>query len=225
MEKLVKGILEFRRNILPEVRDNFAKLALGQKPDSLFIACSDSRVVPNLFASTNPGDLFVVRNVGNLIPSWEELGAGKGDASVGAALEFSIKELRVKDIVVCGHSECGAMKALLENPANPNMPYLSSWLKNGLPAMKDKKLELAVTPNLSEANRLSQLNVLMQIQHLKTYPFLRNAIRRSELRVHGWWFDIQHADVHAYKSGIKSFVLMDEKEAENTLQDLESTNA
>jgi len=225
MEKLVKGILEFRRKVQPDVRDTFARLALGQKPDSLFIACSDSRVVPNLFASTEPGDLFVLRNVGNLVPSWEELGAGKGDTSVGAALEFSVKELKIKDIVVCGHSECGAMKAILEQPGNPEMPYLSSWLKNGLPAIKDKKLPLNETPDLSEANRLSQLNVLMQIQHLRTYPFIRQAIRKNELRVHGWWFDIHHADVHAYKSGIKSFVLMDEKEAENTLQDLENTNA
>ena len=222
MEKLVKGILEFRRNLQPEVRDTFARLALGQKPDSLFIACSDSRVVPNLFASTEPGDLFVVRNVGNLVPSWEELGAGKGDVSVGAALEFSVKELKVRDIVVCGHSECGAIKALIEQPQNPDMPYLSSWLKNGLPAMKDQKL-LQETPGLSEANRFSQLNVLIQIQHLRTYPFIRNALRNGELRIHGWWFDIHHADVHAYKSAEHSFVLMDEKEVENTLQDLESS--
>jgi carbonic anhydrase len=225
MEKLVKGILEFRRKLQPAQRETFAELALGQKPDALFIACSDSRMVPNLFASTNPGDLFVVRNVGNLVPSREELNAGKGDTSVGAALEFSVKVLGVRDIVICGHSECGAMKAILESPENPDMPTLSSWLKNGLPALKDKKLQLAETPDLSAANRLSQLNVLMQIQHLRTYPFIRNVIRRTELRVHGWWFDIQHADVHAYKSGIKSFVLMDEKEVENTLQDLDSTNA
>lgn len=222
MEKLVKGILEFRKKLHPEIRDTFARLALGQKPDSLFIACADSRVVPNLFASTEPGDLFVVRNVGNLVPSWEELGAGKGDVSVGAALEFSVKELKVKDIVVCGHSECGAIKALIENPQNPDMPYLSSWLKNGLPAMKDQKLPLRETPALSQANRLSQLNVLMQIQHLRTYPFIRNALRNAELRIHGWWFDIHNADVHAYKSTEQSFVLMDEQEVENTLQDLEN---
>lgn len=225
MDKLVKGILEFRRKRLPEYRETFAQLALGQKPDALFIACSDSRVVPNLFASTNPGDLFVVRNVGNLVPSCQDSTAGQGDSSVGAALEFSVQVLKVKDIVVCGHSECGAMKALLEKPENPEMPCLSSWLQSGLPALKDKKLPLKETPDLSAANRLSQLNVLMQIQHLRTYPFIRNAIRKNELRVHGWWFDIERADVHAYKSGIKSFVLMDEKEVENTLQDLESTNA
>ncbi|HKY63633.1 MAG TPA: carbonic anhydrase [bacterium] len=225
MEKLVKGILEFRRNLSPEVRESFAKLALGQKPDVLFVACSDSRVVPNLFASTNPGDLFVVRNVGNLVPSWEELGAGKGDSSVGAALEFSVGALKVKDIVICGHSECGAMQALIEKPVNSEMPYLSSWLKNGLPAMKEKKLPLQETPGLSQANRLSQLNVLMQIQHLRTYPFIRSALRKGVLRIHGWWFDIHNAEVHAYKSGIQSFVLMDEKEVENTLLDLENTNA
>lgn len=225
MDKLVKGILEFRRKLQPEQRETFAELALGQKPDALFIACSDSRVVPNLFASTNPGDLFVVRNVGNLIPSCQDLASGLGDTSVGAALEFSVKVLKVKDIVVCGHSECGAMKAILENPANPDMPHLSAWLQSGKPALKDKKIQLKATPQLSDANRLSQLNILMQIQHLRTYPFIRQALRRNELRVHGWWFDIQHADVHAYKSGIESFVLMDEKEVENTLQDLESTSA
>ncbi|HKX12377.1 MAG TPA: carbonic anhydrase [bacterium] len=224
MEKLVKGILEFRRNVLPGFRETFERLALGQKPDSLFIACSDSRVVPNLFASTNPGDLFVLRNVGNLVPSWEELGSGKGDASVGAALEFSVKELKVRDIVVCGHSECGAMKALIEKPANPDMPYLSNWLKHGLPAIKDKKLPLKENPSLSEVNRLSQLNVLMQIQHLRSYPIIRTALNAGELRIHGWWFDIHTADVHAYKGKEKSFVLMDEQEVENTLQDLENSN-
>src|SRR5262245_49599711 len=106
MKKLIKGIAEFRKNLLPSYKDTFARLALGQAPDALFIACSDSRVVPNLFASTDPGDLFVVRNVGNIVPPWREQDLREKSDSVGAAIEFAVNTLHVKDIIVCGHSEC-----------------------------------------------------------------------------------------------------------------------
>src|SRR5579862_9640960 len=109
MKKLIQGIVDFRSNLTEEGRALFAKLALGQKPDALFIACSDSRVVPNLFASTNPGDLFVLRNIGNLVPP---ASSSPQDTSAVAAIEFSIFSLKVSDIIVCGHSECGAMQAL-----------------------------------------------------------------------------------------------------------------
>src|SRR3954467_13818539 len=111
MKKLIQGIIDFRKGLTEESRALFAKLALGQKPDSLFIACSDSRVVPNLFASTNPGDRFVVRNIGNLIPPKS---LSLEDNSALAALEFSVLELNVTDIIVCGHSECGAIKMLCD---------------------------------------------------------------------------------------------------------------
>src|SRR5690348_14195817 len=113
MKKLIQGIIDFRQNLTKENRELFAQLALGQKPDTLFIACSDSRVVPNLFASTNPGDLFVLRNIGNLIPP--AVGPHL-DCSASAVLEFSIFTLGVSDIIVCGHSECGAMQALCTDP-------------------------------------------------------------------------------------------------------------
>src|ERR1700737_3168510 len=104
MKKLIQGIVDFRQNLSEESRSLFAQLALGQKPDALFIACSDSRVAPNVFASTNPGDLFVLRNVGNLIPP----ASSSQDCSASAVIEFSIFSLNVSDIIVCGHSECGA---------------------------------------------------------------------------------------------------------------------
>src|SRR3981081_2713590 len=114
MKKLIEGIVEFRRNVRPGYRETFARLALGQAPDPLFIACSDSRVVPNLFASANPGDLFVIRNVGNLVaPAGDDGSSLDGDAGA-AAVEFSIEMLKVTDVVVCGHSDCGAMRALLD---------------------------------------------------------------------------------------------------------------
>src|SRR3990167_1720913 len=111
MRKLIEGIVDFRKNITEENREAFGKLALGQKPDALFIACSDSRVVPNLFASTNPGDLFVLRNIGNLIPPPSDQDQ---DNSAQAAIEFSVFTLNISNIIICGHSECGAIKALEE---------------------------------------------------------------------------------------------------------------
>src|SRR4051812_40289676 len=108
MKKLIHGIVDFRQRALPGYREHFARLALGQKPDALFIACSDSRVAPNVFASSDPGDLFMVRNVGNLIPPCGECGVSDGDQSEMAAIEFTLSNLTVSDIIVCGHSECGA---------------------------------------------------------------------------------------------------------------------
>ena len=132
MRKLLQGIIDFRKKFRKENKDLFAKLALGQKPDALFIACSDSRVVPNLFASTNPGDLFVLRNIGNLIPPAT---CPIHDNSVSAALEFSLYSLNVSDIIVCGHSECGAMLALAQGIDTLCCPHLEIWLKYGEEAL------------------------------------------------------------------------------------------
>src|SRR5438067_7318172 len=113
MKKLIRGIVEFRKNVRSGYRETFAHLALGQAPDALLIACSDSRVVPNLFASANPGDLFVIRNVGNFVPPAGGDGGSWNDGSEAAGIEFALSKLPVTDIIVCGHSECGAMQALL----------------------------------------------------------------------------------------------------------------
>ncbi len=214
MEKLIRGIVEFRKGLTPESRALFAKLALGQKPDALFIACSDSRVVPNLFASTNPGDVFVLRNVGNLIPpvSAEE------DRCAAAALEFAVQTLKVDDIVVCGHSECGAMLALLDGAADRTCSCLSNWLKYGKQSLAKVRQGLKITPNLSEHNQLSQINVLQQMEHVASYPFVQERIRKKKLRIQGWWFDIAQADVYCYEPSFNQFVLIDEEEAELILQ-------
>src|SRR5437764_10442024 len=112
MKKLIHGILDFRKNVLPSRREKFAQLAIGQAPDVLFITCSDSRVAPNWFASTDPGELFVVRNIGNLVPPCGLDGRAEGETSVAAAIEFSQALPSVKDIVICGHSGCGAIHAI-----------------------------------------------------------------------------------------------------------------
>ena len=221
MKKLVKGILEFRKKVLPSYRQTFAHLALEQKPDALFVACSDSRVVPNLFASTDPGDLFVVRNVGNLVPPCDPKRADKPQGSAAAALEFSVERLNVRHIIVCGHSECGAMAALLEGAHAKGLPHLQDWLRHGEATVQKFKEQVNSDPKLSEVNRLSQVNVLMQLEHIHSYPFVKRKVDAGELMLHGWWFDIAHADVYAYEPEDKRFVLVEEGEAERIIARIE----
>ena len=215
MKKLVNGIVEFRQNILPGYREKFAKLALGQHPDTLFIACSDSRVVPNLFASTDPGDLFVIRNVGNLIPCCGEDGHSVADESEAAAIEFSLQTLKVSDIIVCGHSECGAMQALVQGRDQVGAPHLKAWLRHGEPALNRAPLEKG---KLSRHDEVSQLNVLQQIEHLKTYPIIQKQLAAGKVSVHAWWFELRNADVYAFDEAHKKFVLIDEAQAQRILE-------
>jgi carbonic anhydrase len=221
MKKLLKGIVEFRQSVRADYREKFARLALGQAPDTLFIACSDSRVVPNLFASAVPGDLFVVRNVGNLIAPAGANGLSKSDESEAAAIEFAVAKLQVPDIIVCGHSECGAMQALLGGRDAVEMPHLRSWLRHGDCALEKLERNQAPDPSLARHNQLSQLNVLAQIEHLKSYSLVRDRIKAGRLRLHGWWFELKKADVYAYEDSLGRFVMIDEAEAEHLLSRLQ----
>jgi carbonic anhydrase len=215
MKKLIQGIVDFRKSLTPENRTLFAQLALGQKPDALFIACSDSRVVPNLFASTNPGDVFVLRNIGNLIPP-----VGSQEASAQAAIEFAVFSLKISDIIICGHSECCAMQSLAEGFDSDHCPHLVSWLKYGEEAYHKVKKGFTINSKLSEHNQISQVNVLQQMEHVMSYPFVRERVEKNQLRVHGWWFDIAQADVYCYEPSLLQFVLIDEKEAKLILERL-----
>jgi carbonic anhydrase len=217
MRKLIGGIVEFRKQLTKEHRELFAKLALGQKPDALFIACCDSRVVPNLFASTNPGDLFVVRNIGNLMPPSS---APLHDASAPAALEFSLSTLNVSNIIICGHSECGAMQALVDGIDTVCCPHLKSWLKYAEPALEKTRAGHIVNPSLSLYNQVSQTNVLQQVDHIKSYAAVQEKLAQKKLQIHAWWFDIANADVYCYEEGLHQFILIDEKEAEIILSRL-----
>jgi carbonic anhydrase len=211
MRKLIDGIVEFRKQLTPENRELFAKLSLGQKPDALFIACCDSRVVPNLFASTNPGDLFVVRNIGNLMPPSSAL---LHDASGPAALEFSLSTLKVSNIIVCGHSECGAMEALVDGIDTICCPHLKSWLKYAEPSLEKTRSGHIVNPSLSLYNQVSQTNVLQQVEHIKSYTAVQEKLQEKKMQIHAWWFDIAKADVYCYEESLHQFILIDEKEAE-----------
>lgn len=210
MKKLIQGIVDFRKNLTDEYRSFFAKLALGQQPDALFIACSDSRVVPNVFASTDPGDLFVVRNIGNLVPP---ANLPQHGSSVLAALEFALFSLNIEDIIVCGHSECGAMKALLLGNDSLLYPQLSMWLKYGQESLLKVKSGMTLNRSLPEHDQISQVNVLQQIAHITSHDYVRTRVERKQLRIHGWWFDIANADVYCFEPDLNQFILIDEAEA------------
>ncbi|WP_257448753.1 carbonic anhydrase [Archangium lipolyticum] len=220
MKKLIQGLLDFQRHGLPAYRSTFARLAHGQSPDCLFIACSDSRVVPNLFVSTHPGDLFVMRNVGNMVAPSDSAGLSLSDRSEAAALEFSLLNLPVEDVVVCGHSGCGAMKAVLAGYNDQKTPNLSSWLDIGRPALAAMERGGKVGEGLPPADRLSQYNVLQQLEHLRSYPLVRERLEAGTLRLHGWWFDIAHARVHVYRPDLERFLPIDELEGERILAEL-----
>jgi carbonic anhydrase len=217
MKKLIQGIVDFRKSLTEENRILFAKLALGQKPDALFICCSDSRVAPNLFASTNPGDLFVLRNIGNLIPP---VSVSLQENCVPAVIEFSLFSLNVSDIIVCGHSECGAMRALAQGTDALSCPHLTSWLKYAEESLNRVRRGLVINPALSEHNQISQTNVLEQMKHITNYPYVHDRMEKKQLRVHGWWFDIAQADVYCYEQNLNQFVLIDDQEAKLILERL-----
>lgn len=205
MHKLLAGIRDFHERVRPTYREKFAHLALGQSPDCLFIACSDSRVVPNLFASTDPGDLFVLRNVGNIVPP-SGAGAVHGDECAGAAVEFATLEVGVRDVVVCGHSSCGAMRAALARGEPTRTPNLDRWLEHTAPSIARLQEEGSLDPELPEVDRLSQAHVLQQLDHLQTYAAVATRVGERKLRLHAWWFDLANAQVLAFDKSKRMFV-------------------
>ncbi len=213
MKKLLKGIVEFRQNHLRSYQEKFARLAKGQSPDTLFVTCSDSRVAPNWFASTDPGDLFVMRNVGNLIPLCASDGRSTADESEAAAIEFALLNLNVNQIIVCGHSDCGAMQALLKGREKVAPPNLRAWLRHGEASLEGLPLEITS----DRANELSRLNVLHQLENLRSYPIVKERLADKKVTLHAWWFDLSSAGVSAYESDVDKFVLIDEQEAARIL--------
>ena len=198
MEKLVGGIHRFRKEYWSEHGDLFRRLAEhGQFPEALFITCCDSRVVPTLITHGQPGDLFIYRNIGNFVPPYtENVLDGTG---VAAAVEYAVVHLHVRDIVVCGHSDCGAMKALHQDRSHfADTPHLAEWLRNG-----ERTLEVvsANYPGMSGEKKFavtSQENVLVQMENLRTYPVVQEAARKGRLHVHAWFFEIGTGTVFRY---------------------------
>jgi carbonic anhydrase len=213
MRKLIQGIVDFRERLLPQYAERFQKLAHGQTPDALFITCSDSRFVPDLLVSTDPGDLFVMRNVGNMVPPATVEGASTGDLSEASAIEYAVLVLHVPAIVVCGHSECGAMKAALLRKPMPETPNLAKWLHHAASAVFRLEHEGPLDSRLSPHDQLSQLNVLVQLEHLTSYPIVRDRVAAGTLHLSGWWYDVATGGMFAYEREIRTFGAIDRNSA------------
>jgi carbonic anhydrase len=220
MRKLIQGIVDFRERLLPQYAEQFQKLARGQAPDALFITCSDSRVVPNLLVSTDPGDLFVLRNVGNMVPPATMEGASTGDLSEASAIEYAVLVLQVPAIVVCGHSECGAMKVALKRKPMPETPNLAKWLHHATSAAFRLEHEGPLDSQLSPHNQLPQLNVLVQLEHLMSYPLVSERVALGILHLSGWWYDVATGGMFAYERDIRRFGAIDRNSAERLIDRL-----
>lgn len=211
MKQLAEGIQTFQRRVYPREAALFANLASAQHPETLFITCADSRVVPSLITQTEPGDLFICRSIGNLVPPYGEEAGG-----VAAAIEYAVKVLKVANIVVCGHSDCGAMKGLLHPESLESLPSTRAWLKYGHAA---REAALAVFEGSEDEELLlamTEQNVVTQLEHLKTHPPVAAGLSRRTLQLYGLVYSIGTGRIHAYDCARNSFFPVKETVASAT---------
>lgn len=192
------GVRQFQGNLYNQMRLIFKQLGAGQNPEILFITCSDSRLTPSLFTQTQPGELFVIRNVGNIIPPADV------PSSEGAGIEYALNELAaIKDIIICGHSHCGAMKGLLTPSLKERLPKVASWLTHSHSVLKQIDHS---APFASKVHNATKLNILEQIEHLKTYPIIAEKLARNELTLHGWFYEFETGEIFVYEHQFQKFL-------------------
>jgi carbonic anhydrase len=205
MQQLIAGVHKFQQRELGRYRELFHRLSTeGQNPHTLFITCSDSRVLAELITQSKPGDLFVVKNVGNLVPP---AGVTGSTNSTAAAIEFAIQTLGVNDVVVCGHSQCGAMAALLNGLPEPEAtPHLRAWLEVAAPVRRliERDYRHLTDPD-ARTTAAGGENVLFALENLHTYPAVATRLAAGTLRLHGWFFKIATAELFAYDPATEQF--------------------
>lgn len=205
MNSFLQGFLRYKKRKLPGLSPLFKELAKGQNPKGLFFTCSDSRVDPNLVTSSNPGDIFIHRSVGNLIPPCDRHGVSRGDVSEASAIEFALEVLGIKDVVILGHSMCGAMQAVKDGlPDESLTPNLKQWLLFGKPALA--RIGEMPQENWNDLDRLTQANVVVQLENMMTYPSIKKRLADKSINVHGAWFEVATGDVFYYETEAKRFV-------------------
>ena len=195
MQKLVEGIHQFQNGVFGSKQRLFQGLVDGQHPLALFITCSDSRIDPNLLTQTEPGELFILRNAGNIVPPH---GAVVG--AEAATIEYAVSVLEVKDIVVCGHSHCGAMSGLLDQSGLGKLPAVRSWLCHAESTLRIIQEKYAhITDAAARLTATVEENVLVQLEHLRTHPTVAAALGRKALNLHGWVYKFETGQVFAYR--------------------------
>ncbi|MFB2837252.1 carbonic anhydrase [Floridanema evergladense] len=194
MRKLIRGLQEFQSNYFTSHRELFEKLSEEQHPRALFITCSDSRIDPNLLTQTEPGELFIIRNAGNIIPPY-----GAANGGEGAAIEYAVVALEVKQIIVCGHSNCGAMKGLLQiGKLAEEMPLVYNWLKHAEATRRLIKENYQNYEGKELLDATIEENVFTQIENLRTYPAIHSKLHKGELSIYGWIYKIETGGVFVY---------------------------
>ncbi len=201
MQKLVRGVRQFQEEVMGKQQEFFSELAKGQRPHTLFITCSDSRLNPNLLTQTEPGEIFILRNVGNIVPPH-----GAGNGCEEATVEYAVMALGVTDIVVCGHSHCGAMTALVNPEAVADLPAVRAWLEHAEATRRILAENYAQCTGEERINVTIQENVLVQLENLRTMPVVAARAASGRLSLHGWVYRIDTGQVFAYDRAQKQFL-------------------
>jgi carbonic anhydrase len=209
MPHFAAGVIRFQNEIYPQKKDLFEKLSKGQSPEALFITCSDSRIETAMITQTDPGELFICRNAGNIVPPHTTHTGG-----MTASIEFAVAALQVPHIVICGHTECGAMKGAMNPEDLDSLPHVKEWLSYSKAAVDVVK---EISPNASAQEQMLQLleqNVILQLNHLRTHPCVATRLAKGDLVLHGWVYDIKTGGVNAYDEATNKFIPVDERYAE-----------
>lgn len=203
MERLFKGIKKFQQEHFKKEEEFFSKISKNQSPDVLFFTCSDSRVDPNLITQSKPGELFIVKNVGNIVPACNTM---RKKTCTAAAIEFALLMLKVTDIVVCGHSDCGALKALYYDEKDfGEMPNLKDWVDTAS-NVKNKVMSHLHDPTYKAKMEMTEKEyIIQQLENLKTYPLVAEAIKEEKLNIHGWYYEIGTGTVFAFNKRTGDF--------------------
>ena len=200
MDKVLDGVLAFKENIYPEYRELFSDLAGGQSPEVLLVTCADSRIDPALITQTYPGDLFICRNAGNIVPPY-----GPDAEGNVASIEFAVAALGVKHIVVCGHSDCGAMKGAMNPEGLDALPHVCGWVGHSAAAVDAAKAAKPELEGKALLKEVTEQNVLLQLQNLKTHPQVAAGLEAGKLTLHGWVYDIGEGVIFAHNEATGDF--------------------
>jgi carbonic anhydrase len=220
MEKLVHGIHRFQSNIFRPNREFYEHLATGQKPETLFITCSDSRMVPDLITQTSPGELFVMRNVGNIVPPY-----GSSSGAEAACIEYAVKALKVKDIIICGHTGCGAMHALMNERDTDSLPLVRDWLRHAdscKAIVQDSYSHLA---GVAQWKVTVEENTLCQLENLRTHPAVASGLSAGSIKLHAWVYKMDTGEVFSYDPIAAQFLPLTDDEGERVISRVHTRSA
>lgn len=193
MQNLIRGLHDFQANVFGARRAFYENLARGQRPDALFITCSDSRINPNLLTQADPGELFILRNAGNIVPPYGAVVGGEA-----ATIEFGAAALGVKDVIVCGHSQCGAMKGLLEPESLDDLPAVRAFLGHAEATRRIVRENYAGLEGEALLTATVEENVLVQLENLRTHPAIAARLARGDLNLHAWVYKLETGEVFAW---------------------------